>query len=200
MSERTLVNRCTDGNLCCPIPDAVQPSIDLARFWTTRQPTAHDLAPFNRRRIRVRRPSAYPIWTIAFAQPADDALAIIRDRRQHWWLTGAEFALDWIYADAEMRARATVLHHRHFLHPRHRDHVRFSHDTTRYTRDRFTGSGRLTRLNFADYADQRSKVDRQPCLHIECRINSADALRRAAGVYGVADLIGFDHRWFWQRH
>jgi hypothetical protein len=93
----------------------------------------------------------------------------------------------------------TEWHRWHFDQPRHRDYVRVVHDTVRYTRDRTTPSGRPTRINFADYDDQRSKISGQPCLHIEARISTADALR-GAGVHSAADLICYDHRTFWQKH
>jgi hypothetical protein len=201
MSDATLVSRCTLGNLSCPIPDAVHPSVDLVRMWTRRRPSAYDLDGFNRRFVHIDRPhpqARFPIWLINFAQPDADALAAI-DRRHHWALCYTEFALDWIYRDAERRLAATAFFDRHFVHPRHRDAVRLVGDTTRYTRNRFTPGGRLTRTNVVAYPDQCSNVTGEPCLHIERRIASASALR-SAGIQRAADLLRFDHRAFWQQH
>jgi len=202
MSERTLVNRDAQGNHCCPItPDAVHAAVDLTRLWTRRKPKGYELAPFNRCFPRITEGSPYapfPIWWLDFPQPDADALDAIA-RRQHWRLYRSEFALDWDFADPAARSDATAWHRWHFDQPRHRDQVCVFDEITRYTRDRFTRSGRPTRINFADYDDQRSKISGQPCLHIEARIGTADALRRA-GVYRADDLIDFDHRAFWQKH
>jgi hypothetical protein len=104
--------------------------------------------------------------------------------------------MDWIYTDAAMRDEAAAFHHRHAVQPRHRDAVCFDHDT-RYSRRDTTPSGRPTRINVVAYDDLPSKVTGEPCVHIERRLTGAPVLRDA-GIDSAADLIGFDHRGFWQ--
>jgi hypothetical protein len=44
MSDANLDNRPAAGN--CPVPDAVYGFVDLARVWTRRRPSPHELAAF----------------------------------------------------------------------------------------------------------------------------------------------------------
>ena len=53
-------------------------------------------------------------------------------------------------------------------------------------------------MNFAWYADRRSKVTGEWCFHIEGRHVGVQAVRRA-GVHHPRDLLTFDHEAYWQK-
>lgn len=58
---------------------------------------------------------------------------------------------------------------------------------------------REAKRNVVVYSDRPSKVNGRHCVHIEWRAKGAARLRDL-GIQRPADLIGFDHRAFWQEH
>jgi len=57
---------------------------------------------------------------------------------------------------------------------------------------------RYSRNNIAVYSDRPSKITGEFCCHIEWRICTADALRRA-GFYSIEDLINWNPNEFWKK-
>lgn len=80
----------------------------------------------------------------------------------------------------------------HIVHPWHgKQKVKIYEDT------RYTGS-RIDRRNIVTYADKPSKVNGQPCCHIDFRFHSANSVR-LLGVYTMNDLYNFGHFEFWKK-
>jgi hypothetical protein len=111
--------------------------------------------------------------------------------RNDVFVTYVELALDWTFADELQRDRARQIFDSCSFKKNHRRKDVGFCKTTRYT------DARPAKTNLVAYSDKLSKATGEiHCLHVEWRLRHTAALHRA-GIYEIADLLGFDHREFW---
>lgn len=148
----------------------------------------------------------HPAWWVRCFQPSDAALAILQS---HFWtddstISHVEAALDLCTQSKPDASMVTAWINRHLVrkHRRHNELLGpdgcMEHEVTYSSQRRWRVKSHVT------YGDRPSKITGQPCCHIEYRFLSARYVRQleAKGepVRRPADLIGFDHRSFWQEH
>ena len=167
-------------------------------------PTAQSPGPVRRgyrQRLTIVRPDAALLRWLA---RRDDAL-----------INYAEFALDWVFETDEERDAMFGFAHLYLVRGHHRgrrQRVRlykfwFDRLGRRHERVvddpadadiRYDATGGA-RNKLVTYREDWSRITGQPSVvHHEWRAASAPAVR-AAGINSPADLVGFDHRAFWER-
>jgi transposase-like protein len=131
-------------------------------------------------------------WTMYVHQPTQAALGILEEA--HLQLTRVDIALDMFVgsADDAAEARDYVLH-RIQRTARPVELSRIVEGQTAYV-------GQTTRRTavLVIYADNRSKVNGQRCVHIELRLFHAHA-RRGLGLASIRAVMDLDHRVFWNQ-
>jgi hypothetical protein len=130
---------------------------------------------------------------IVLRQPTDTALAYFEDGFNNYVLSRVDVSLDLMtrsYGDAE-DLHAFI--ERRLVQPWHRgiEPVVKYEGTVYYKR----AGGRN---NLVQYSDEPSKVTGQPCVHVEWRMELADAIRRS-GLTGTSDLIQLDKKAFFAK-
>lgn len=127
---------------------------------------------------------------IQLNQPTDAALAYFEDGFNRYVLSRVDVSLDLL---TRSTSDAEDLHgylERRLVQPWHRGSepvVKFK-ETVYYKR-------RGARNNLVQYSDEPSKVTDQPCVHIEWRMELAEAIKRSS-ITGTSDLISMDKKAF----
>jgi hypothetical protein len=120
----------------------------------------------------------------------------------------AEIALDWVFKFRGHRDEVWEFLHRHLVRRWHgkKQEIRFyrpkaqtpvvADDGTVGTR---YDAGRWAPNVIASYREDHSRITGEVnCLHLEWRLTGVKAMR-GAGIESGQDLLGFDHRQFWQK-
>jgi hypothetical protein len=138
--------------------------------------------PHLRQRLQLRQPSSL-------------ALQSLTEHKVH--LNRVEIALDWVMNSEEECKGAWDFLARYHVKSHHYDQgIQMVGENGVYTR--YSGP-RTARNVFALYADRACKLTGElNTVHLEWRIRSPDALKRA-GIKGVRDLLHLDPFLFWQR-
>jgi hypothetical protein len=130
-------------------------------------------------------------YLLQLRQPDGEALQELA-KRNDLHVNKVEFASDWSFSrwlDSDQAFLAVVIC---FVKQRHGKQRVNLFERTFYSASQRVGN------EFACYADKRSRITGEPCLHSEWRITGASNLRRV-GVSSVQDLLTWDHRSFWQQ-
>jgi hypothetical protein len=146
-----------------------------------------------RQRVQLTQPSALALRWLA---RRDDAL-----------INRVGIALDWIFDYPDVRNDVWKFLHWHLVRRWHgkKQEIRVYRPKGRVALDegdetsgtRYDG-GRKAPNRIAWYKEHHSRITGElNCLHFEWRLNSLKAVRRV-GIKAGNDLIGFDHRQFWQ--
>ncbi|SDG97578.1 hypothetical protein SAMN04487926_101480 [Paraburkholderia steynii] len=179
-------------------------AIDRLKF-SIDHPEPNLPAPLMKHRIplEVARNGArkyHPVWQSKFdlLQPTIGQLRAYVNAigpRYRVALNEIELNLDWMTgtAEAAMQLRDFVL--ARLLVPHLRDPVNVFNQTV-YFGPRADGNGHKRPQNFVTYADKPSKLNGQPCCHLEWRFCGPAALGDI-GLFSLDDCIAFDHRGFW---
>jgi hypothetical protein len=135
------------------------------------------------------------VQRITLFQPTNEALQSLVTRDPH--MTYVEISLDWIFSSRSDKDDAVEFLWKHLVKKNHRDQqVRFVGKDDKITR--YSGPRSAPNV-IVVYADKPSKVTGQDhCVHIDWRINSGAALRRA-GIHSLRDLLDLNYRQFWRK-
>jgi hypothetical protein len=137
--------------------------------------------PDLRRRCLIQHPSA-------------EALAFLARKASYDHLVNrVDVALDLVVGTAAAARRLHDFFYRHMVQRWHgRRRMAVYRDTTYLAQDRTTAR------NLVQYCDKLSKVTGGPCCHLELRLKSASACRRA-GIEYLDDLLRLNHRKVWAK-
>jgi hypothetical protein len=194
-------------------PLATHPFFDLVQFWV-RTPLDRDTIDWLKTLCgsihHYEGPAPYSArfrQRLQLTQPSDLALQWLAERDDAL-INRAEIALDWVFKYRTDSDEVWRFLHRHFVRRWHgiKQEIRVYRpkaqaapgdvgDETSGTR--YDG-GRRAPNRIAWYEEYHSRITGElNCLHFEWRLNSLKAVRRV-GIESGNDLIGFDHRQFWQ--
>jgi hypothetical protein len=194
----------------------VRPFFDAVRIWTTRPTSPEDQRAIRRHCPKAFRddkhPPRYRPFIEAWTLPQPDAEVVgTMDRvaGRDYAIINIEIALDLIVRDEAAQRRVGAWVDRHLCLPRRpRQTQPTGYGNGTYAGPRYrvrsypdgTSRARPIRVNGVVYYDRPSKTDgHSPAVHIERRLTTGPTLE-AAGIATLPDLVGFDHRAFWERH
>lgn len=188
----------------------VKPTSSLKSHLTPlcgEKPTVHPVERIDPKTGEVIRPPGPPQWLLRLFQPSDDALRVLDAEVFHdpkaSRLSILELSLDLTTATVPHARELARWVMRHLIQPNRRQKPMgptedAGHNVGYWSKRRWRVKAP------AAYGDRPSKMTGDPCAHVEYRFKSAAKVRtlkvRGAAVERPAQLIGFDHRDFWNRH
>ena len=202
-------------------PVDVHDYIDAIAVWLKEPADRPTLKWIRQHCAHLRPPYNHPA---RFGGGFRQRLFIVRpDDQLLRWLAGrddalvnyAEFALDWVFESDEERDAMFRFAHLHLVRGHHRGRrqrvglYKFWFDRLGKRHERVVDdpadadirydTTRGARNKLVTYREDWSRITGQPSVvHHEWRAASAHAVQ-AAGISSPADLVGFDHRAFWER-
>jgi len=155
--------------------------------------------------INYDKPMKYQPWwkcKLTMQKPKDtafyflEALAggFIEDYPYHYIITQTHFALDHVTATVSDKESVHEFNATHLVKAWPGKQMLGNYDGTLYSAKY---SKTPMSSNFVQYSDLPSKVDGQPCDHLEWKCLCAPHVKKA-GVQSFDDFINFRHRDFWE--
>jgi hypothetical protein len=180
------------------LPLSVWPYFDKVQVWR-KHPIDHATIAMLRKHCGSFYCGNYPAQfdksycqRLQFNQPTEPALAWIADQNDAF-INSTETALDLVFTTRREVERAGEFLNDHLCRRWHgKQHVHICYDT-RYD------ASRRARNGIVVYPERHSRITGElNVLHLEWRSRGINAVQSAGILYGK-DLLGFDHRGFWEK-